>query len=210
MLVSEHRSPLAVHECGGILVDTVVRYQVGDGSSVLVEVDEDTYGVEAVSRTSDGVLAAGQRLESALASVRDAAQAALETMSKLSPEKVEVEVGTHMGADHAGVIAPGQTQRPSIRPLQAEIIAARCGARRRTGTSHLEGRPEAPAGPDPSRILTSPAAPAGSTAQGFRGTPAQRCPAHAARTAGRYSPRNRRCRALPCCARNRRGACTWT
>ena len=56
-----------------------MRYQVGDGSSVLVEVDEDTYGVEAVSRTSEGVLEAGQRLESALGSVRDAAQAALDT-----------------------------------------------------------------------------------------------------------------------------------
>ena len=31
-------------------MDTVMRYQVGNDSSVLVEIDEDTYGVEAVSR----------------------------------------------------------------------------------------------------------------------------------------------------------------
>jgi hypothetical protein len=35
------------------------RYQVGDGSSVLVEVDEASDGVEAVPRSGDGVLAAG-------------------------------------------------------------------------------------------------------------------------------------------------------
>jgi hypothetical protein len=75
----------------GAAVNTVMRYQVGDGSSVLVEVDEDTYGVEEVSRASEGVLKAGQTLESALGSVRDAAKAALDALTKLSPETLEVE-----------------------------------------------------------------------------------------------------------------------
>ena len=74
-------------------MNTVVRYQVGHDSSVLVEVGEDTYGVEEVSRPSDGIAQAGQRLKSALASVYDAAQATLESLSKLSPETVEVEFG---------------------------------------------------------------------------------------------------------------------
>ena len=43
---------LGVRAGQGTEMDTVVRYQDGEGSSVLVEVDEDTYGVEAVSRTS--------------------------------------------------------------------------------------------------------------------------------------------------------------
>jgi hypothetical protein len=87
------------------VVDTVMRYQVGDGSSVLVEVDEDTYGVEAVSRTSDGVVEAGQRLESALASVREAAQATLDTLTKLSPKTVEVEFGIKLAGEAGALIA---------------------------------------------------------------------------------------------------------
>jgi hypothetical protein len=94
----------------GVLVDTVVRYQVGEGSSVLVEVDEDTYGVEAVSRTSEGVLEAGQRLESALGSVREAAQAALEAMSKLSPETVEVEFGIKLAGEGGALIAKASAE----------------------------------------------------------------------------------------------------
>jgi hypothetical protein len=83
----------------------VVRYQVGDGSSVLVEVDEDTYGVENVARGSDGVLNAGERLESALASVRAAAQATLDTLTKLSPETVEVEFGIKLAGQAGALIA---------------------------------------------------------------------------------------------------------
>ena len=86
-------------------MDTVVRYQVGDNSSVLVEVDEDSYGVEAVSRNTDGVAEAGQRLESALASVREAAQATLDTLTQLSPETVEVEFGIKLAGEAGALIA---------------------------------------------------------------------------------------------------------
>lgn len=86
-------------------MDAVVRYQVGDGSSVLVEVDEDAYGVEAVARNSDGVVDAGQRLESALASVRKAAQATLDALTKLSPETVEVEFGIKLAGEAGALIA---------------------------------------------------------------------------------------------------------
>lgn len=113
MLASERRSPLSAGGCVslvGFLVDMVMRYQVGEGSSVLVEVDEDTYGVEAVSRTSEGVLEAGQRLEAALGSVRDAAQAALEAMSKLSPETVEVEFGIKLAGEAGALIAKASAE----------------------------------------------------------------------------------------------------
>jgi Trypsin-co-occurring domain 1 len=113
MLTSEHRPPSTAGGCVslvGVLVDTVVRYKVGEGSSVLVEVDEDTYGVEAVSRTSEGVLEAGQRLESALGSVRDAAQAALDAMSMLSPETVEVEFGIKLAGEAGALIAKASAE----------------------------------------------------------------------------------------------------
>jgi hypothetical protein len=86
-------------------MDTVMRYEVGDGSTVLVEVDEDTYGVEEVSRTANGVLEAGQRLESALGSVRDAAKSALDAMKQLSPETVEVEFGIKLAGEAGALIA---------------------------------------------------------------------------------------------------------
>ena len=130
----------------GVLVDTVVRYQIGDGSSVLVEVDEDTYGVEAVSRTSEGVLEAGQRLESALASVRDAAQAALDAMSKLSPETVEVEFGIKLAGEAGALIAKTSAEghftvrlswSPDTRPPAYEgVLAVPQG---RTGAARLAG-----------------------------------------------------------------------
>ena len=87
------------------MADTVVRYQVGDDSSVLVEVDEDAYGVEPVSRTSDGVVETGERLESALASVCKAAQATLDTLTKLAPETVEVEFGIKLAGEAGALIA---------------------------------------------------------------------------------------------------------
>lgn len=94
----------------GAVMDTVVRYQVGAISSVLVEVDEDTYGVEAVSHASDGVVEAGQRLESALASVRDAAQVTLDTLTKLSPETVEVEFGIKLAGEAGALIAKASAE----------------------------------------------------------------------------------------------------
>jgi hypothetical protein len=94
------------HEAGvGAVTDAVVRYEVRDGSYVLVEVDEDSYGVELVSRDSDGVVEAGQRLESALASVREAAQATLDVLSGLSPEAVEVEFGIKLAGEAGALIA---------------------------------------------------------------------------------------------------------
>jgi hypothetical protein len=87
------------------VTDAVVRYEVRDGSYVLVEVDEDSYGVELVSRDSDGVVEAGQRLESALASVREAAQATLDVLSGLSPEAVEVEFGIKLAGEAGALIA---------------------------------------------------------------------------------------------------------
>jgi hypothetical protein len=94
-----------VDEVGVTVMDAVVRYQVGEASSVLVEVDEAAYGVEAVSRSHDGIVEAGLRLESALASVRDAAQATLDAFTKLSPETVEVEFGIKLAGEAGALIA---------------------------------------------------------------------------------------------------------
>jgi hypothetical protein len=47
----------------------VVRFDLVEGSTVLVEVDERSLGIERVSRGRDGVVEAGRRLTEALGSV---------------------------------------------------------------------------------------------------------------------------------------------
>ena len=55
----------------------VLRYEVGSGT-ILVEADDNSYGVDHPARNEQGILDVGRRLEDALASVRPAAHAALE------------------------------------------------------------------------------------------------------------------------------------
>jgi hypothetical protein len=108
----------------GDLVDTVMRYRVRGSSSVLVEIDADTCGVEEVSRTTEGVLEAGQRLGSALGGVRDAAQAALST---LSPETVEMEFGIKLAG--RGGSADREDQRRGSLHDEAVATTTACPGR---------------------------------------------------------------------------------
>lgn len=82
----------------------VLRYEVGSGT-VLVEADDNSYGVDHPARNEQGVLDVGRRLEDALASVRPAARAALEAMAELTPEKVEIEFGVKLAGDAGALIA---------------------------------------------------------------------------------------------------------
>lgn len=82
----------------------VLRYEVGSGT-VLVEADDNSYGVDHPARNEQGVLDVGRRLEDALASARPAARAALEAMAELTPEKVEIEFGVKLAGDAGALIA---------------------------------------------------------------------------------------------------------
>ena len=82
----------------------VLRYEVGSGT-VLVEVDDDSYGVDHPARNEQGILDAGRRLEDALASVRPAATAAVEAMRELAPEQMEIEFGVKLAGYAGAVIA---------------------------------------------------------------------------------------------------------
>lgn len=87
----------------------IVRFEVGNGS-VLVETEEDTFGVQRVSRGEDGIVEAGRRLEDALASVRDAANASLKVLSKLSPDAIEIEFGIKLAGEAGALIAKASTE----------------------------------------------------------------------------------------------------
>jgi hypothetical protein len=86
------------------MVNDVVRYELETGS-VLVEVEEDSFGVERVSRGPDGVVEAGRRLEDALGSVRAAARATLNALTELGPENINVEFGVKLAGEAGAIIA---------------------------------------------------------------------------------------------------------
>lgn len=83
----------------------VVRFDLDEGSTVLVEVDEDAFGVVRVSRGQDGVVEAGRRLTEALGSVRDAAQASMNVLHTLSPDGLELEFGVKLAGEAGAIIA---------------------------------------------------------------------------------------------------------
>ena len=82
----------------------VLRYEAGSGS-VLVEVEDGSYGVDHPARNEQGILDVGRRLEDAIASVRPAALAALESMAELTPEHMEIEFGIKLAGDAGALIA---------------------------------------------------------------------------------------------------------
>jgi hypothetical protein len=83
----------------------VVRFELAEGSAVLVEVDEDNLGIERVSRGRDGVVEAGHRLTEALGSVRDAARESMDVLQTLSPGRIELEFGVKLAGEAGAIIA---------------------------------------------------------------------------------------------------------
>ncbi|MGH3830102.1 MAG: CU044_2847 family protein [Pseudonocardiaceae bacterium] len=83
----------------------MVRFELAEGSTVLVEVGEDRLGIERVSRGRDGVVEAGHRLTEALGSVRDAARESMEVLRTLSPGRIELEFGVKLTGEAGAIIA---------------------------------------------------------------------------------------------------------
>ena len=82
----------------------VLRYEVGSGT-VLVEVEDGSFGVDHPGRNEQGILDVGRRLEDALASVRPAATAALDSMRELAPENLEIEFAIKLAGDAGALVS---------------------------------------------------------------------------------------------------------
>ncbi|WP_347110839.1 CU044_2847 family protein [Paenarthrobacter sp. S56] len=82
----------------------VLRYEVGSGT-VLVEVEDGSFGVDHPGRNEQGILDVGRRLEDALAGVRPAAVAALDSMQELAPENLEIEFGIKLAGDAGAIVS---------------------------------------------------------------------------------------------------------
>jgi hypothetical protein len=83
----------------------MIRFSAPGGATVLVEAEEESYGVERVARGSDGVLQAGKRLEDALTTARATVLAALKAMGGLGFEQLSLEFGLKLSAEAGAVIA---------------------------------------------------------------------------------------------------------
>ena len=85
----------------------LVRFELYDGGSVVVEVASDESGIARASRTSDAIHSAATSFEAALSSVRDAAVSALQQFKDIPqpPDEVTIEFGVKLSVQAGAVIA---------------------------------------------------------------------------------------------------------
>lgn len=83
----------------------LVWFDLDQGDGILVEVDEDASGIERVSRDEGGLVRASKGLEAALAAVRPAARAVLESVDGLGLCERQVQFGVKLNGEVGAVIA---------------------------------------------------------------------------------------------------------
>ncbi|MGW1494948.1 CU044_2847 family protein [Streptomyces sp. NPDC002402] len=86
------------------MMSDLVRFKTTQGS-VLIEVDENSFGVERVARDRNGVIDAGRRLDDALQAARPTIRAVIETVREMVPDEFEVEFGIKLNAEAGVVVA---------------------------------------------------------------------------------------------------------
>ena len=89
-----------------LYVTELARFELAEGGTVIVEVDEDP-SVARASRTGSVVRDAKESFEKALAEVRDAASSALGQFRAMvrQPDEVEIKFGVKLDAQVGAVIA---------------------------------------------------------------------------------------------------------
>ncbi|MGH8910632.1 MAG: CU044_2847 family protein [Egibacteraceae bacterium] len=87
---------------GHVVGSDLVRFETVNGSALLVEVDEQAFGLERIARNDNGVIEAGKRLDEALAAARPTIRAVIDALREFAPDEHEVEFGIKLNAG-AGV-----------------------------------------------------------------------------------------------------------
>ncbi|MBQ1019471.1 hypothetical protein KBX71_16585 [Micromonospora sp. D93] len=92
---------------GGAMPETeLVRFVVRDGTSVIVEVEEERRGSTPAGRRVNGVRDAREFFESNLTHIRDAAEAVLADLRKASsPDEIKIGFGVKLTTEVGAVIA---------------------------------------------------------------------------------------------------------
>jgi len=82
----------------------LVRFETSSGT-LLVEMDQASFGVERVSRDRNGVIEAGQRLDDALRAAEPTIRAIMRTLQEMLPDEYEIEFGIKLNAEAGVVVA---------------------------------------------------------------------------------------------------------
>jgi hypothetical protein len=93
-------------------MNELVRFELDDHGSVLVEVDDREPGIERASRDQEFILKASQTMEQALEGVRAAANLTVSKLHELAeqPDEVEVAFGIRLNASAGAVIAKTEAE----------------------------------------------------------------------------------------------------
>jgi hypothetical protein len=83
----------------------VVRFTTTEGETMLVEVGDDAFGTDRISRDRAGVVEAGKRLEEALAAVLPAMRSVTSMVRDMSPDEHEIEFGLKLTAEAGALVA---------------------------------------------------------------------------------------------------------
>jgi Trypsin-co-occurring domain 1 len=86
-------------------MDDIVRFETGTGGALLVEVEDDSFGIERCARTEKGVVEAVERLDEVMAKVRPAIREVIEALRELAPDEREIEFGVKLNAELGALIA---------------------------------------------------------------------------------------------------------
>lgn len=82
----------------------LVRFGTGP-SAIVVEVAENDYGVERVSRADGGVIDAGKSLQNAISGVQPTLEEIIKTVKGVAPKQWEIEFGIKLNAEAGVVVA---------------------------------------------------------------------------------------------------------
>lgn len=96
----------------GCLDTELVQFILPDGSSLLVEVDDQEPGIQRASRVDDFIVQAKQSLDGAMEHIRAMATVTLTKLHDLPhrPDDIEVEFGVRLNAEAGAVIAKTQAE----------------------------------------------------------------------------------------------------
>ncbi len=76
-----------------------------DDSALIVEVDENDFGMDRVARGSDGVIDASKRLDAAMATVEPSIRTIAKTLASLAPDSHEIEFGIKLNGEVGAFVA---------------------------------------------------------------------------------------------------------
>jgi hypothetical protein len=89
----------------GWALSELVRFEDQNGAALLVEVDEESLGVQRIKRDDNGVVEAGKRLDEALAAAQPTIRTVIQTLTQLVPDEHEIEFGIKLNAEAGVVVA---------------------------------------------------------------------------------------------------------